>query len=328
MSHASGLEVYDREDPKDLYYNCKYNNSMTLEDCISEHLFDATLKSNPGTTTLYNNEAFDILAAIIVRKTSLMSYGQALAEPIMKPLGMDFTTVDCSVTQSTSMKPHIACGICSTAHDMAKLVQMLGNNGMTSDGNSSIVLPSKLHQIFSSNTGSATWNDPILGINSGFPYSRCYALLWSPDEPLEPYSLMGYGLGTMMMSGTKGIWLTHAGSKRGYWAVALGRFAAYFGWQHKCSYPAYSVIAASLLDTLEQSNSFFVTHRDNHGGDSAGDEIEMCGGGNLCMNWFARMGYDSTRDLFHSSCGRRLGEASPWQDLGSQKDMEQAMRLL
>jgi len=320
MSHSSGLAKYNRNDPEgDPYYSCIYNETTTLEDCLSEYLFDnATLAATPGTIAQYANEPFDVLAAIVVRKTGASSYGEVMEQYLTGPLGMNDTSIDCDVTQSTSDKPHVAWGVCSTAHDMAKLVQVLGNNGVVPTTGEALLSPYSMSQIFSRGTGVATNADGTLLGGGGFPFSRCYSTLRSPATA-QPSSIAGYGLGTMFMPGTKGQWFTHAGSKGGYWAVAPGRFSAYFGWQDDAAYPAYYVIA-SLVDTLDQSGTFYVSKMDQE--EDEWEEMETCGG-DLYIDWFAMMGIDSILNITAFSCGRRRELKSDWMD-----DLEEVMQEL
>ena len=223
---------------------------------------------------------------------------------LTRPLGMKDTSIDCDVTQSTSDKPHIAWGVCSTAHDMARLAQLLGNNGVTPNG-TALVSPFSMQQIFSRGTGVAGNADGALLGNGGFPFSRCYSTLKNPVTN-QPSSISGYGLGTMFMPGTKGQWFTHAGSKGGYWAVAPGRFSMYLGWQDDKAFPAYSTIA-SLVDTLDQSSTFYVSKMDQD--DVQWEEIETCGG-DLYMDWFAVIGIDSIQNVTKYSSAEEDAAAS------------------
>lgn len=158
LSHSSGISEYQRYDPlNDPYYSCKhkYNENTTFSECLGEFLLTDTNPPPtvaeavvPGSESRYRNAPFDVLGEIIVRKTGLSNYGEALQKYITGPLGMDSTTIDCPGVGSTAAKPNVAWGLCSTAHDMKKFVQVIGNKRQSPDG-TQIILEASMHQMFS-----------------------------------------------------------------------------------------------------------------------------------------------------------------------------------
>ena len=195
LSHSSGIGGYNRNNVTDPYYKCIYDDTTKLSDCLGEFLLtDESMVFTPGAFSSYINDPFDVLAEVMVRKTGLDNFGEVFQKYISKPIGMDDTTIDCPAVQSTSEKPDGAWGFCSTAHDMAKFVQVLSNEGKKLDG-TQILTASSVQQMFTSGTGAAVYVGPGGSPLPGpMPFTRCYSQIGSTDGP---NSISGYGLGTM-----------------------------------------------------------------------------------------------------------------------------------
>jgi len=246
LSHRSGLKDFDRYDPADPYYGCKYNPENSMAECLKVILNDETLVAAPGTFS-YNNVAFDILAVLITRKTGYDNMGDVLKTYVTDPLGMQSTTYDCPMVNSTSEKPHVAWGICSTGNDMPKLVQVLANNGKTLDGKQ-IISAASTQQILSQQSHGAL---PIpINFNPSCTVRKGAEQVGLTSE------MVGYGLGTMIFPGVKGQWFMHLASVGGLWIIAPGRFSAYFAFMTD---PSLYVSLSLLLDSFEKASTFEVS---------------------------------------------------------------------
>jgi len=308
LSHSSGISRRDRTNLTDPYYKCKYDDTTKLSDCLGEFLLtDESMEFIPGEYSFYNNEPFDVLAEVMVRKTGLDNYGEVFQRYISKPIGMDDTTNDCPAVQSTSEKPHGAWGLCSTAHDMAKFVQVLSNDGKKLDG-TQILTASSVQQMFTSGTGvavAAEGGSPLPGPLT--PLIRCCSQI----EGAGPHSISGYGLGTKFFLGSKGQMFGHAGSSGGLWIVAPGRFAAYIGWTGSTDLGTTGIrypIITNILDKFELSSTFMVStstdggdgEEDNSGWEEIG--TDTCGD-NMYIDYWATLGlpgFQVSADTFSS----------------------------
>ena len=307
MSHTTGLKGLNRNDPtNEPYYVCKYDESTTLGECLQKYiLVDSNLVNPPGTLQQYNNEPFDILAELAVKKTRIDSYGEVFRRYITEPLGMDSTTYDCPFMRSTDEKPHIAWGSCTTANDMAKWVQMLANNGVALSGKQ-ILSKYGIMQMFSHGGGNAENDgDWIFG---GFPsgiYGRCVGRVYDaadlgvelpPDTPsyFPMGGITGYGLGTMFIPGNYGEMRAHAGSIGGIWFVNPGRYSGYIAWNNVNDPTAYSLIW-DLLMKFEDASKFEVTK--TKGAIETWEEVELCGGHDVYVDYFEKIGIDSLLDI-------------------------------
>jgi len=274
LSHSSGAGPFDRFASDDPHYNCIYDLTTTMEECVLKYLqFNATTEplsiySEPGTVAYYNNEPFCILALIILRKTG-KTYTDAVAEYMTTPLGMTETSYDCLAAKSTSDKPQVAFGICTTGHDYPKFVQMLANKGFSPDGKRVLSL-SSVQQMFSRGTGTAFNGDEYI-LPLQFILSSCIA------RSAGIYSsIMGYGLGVMFIPGNKGELFVHTGSNGGFWIVAPGRYSAYIA---SSSIPAISYARAALmLDMFERKSTFMVSNNITGVAD-VWEELTICGDG-------------------------------------------------
>lgn len=282
LSHSSGIAEYQRDDPlNDPYYSCKYNENTTFSECLGEFLLTdtnppPTLKEAavPGSESVYKNAPFDVLGEIIVRKTGLSTYAEALQKYITGPLGMDSTTLDCPGVGSTASKPNVAWGVCSTAHDMAKFVQVVGNKGKSPDG-TQIISEASMHQMFSDVLG----NTP-LGLQAY--NNRCINRV--PDSPgVLPDSIYGYGLGTMIFLGAKGFLYGHAASTGGFWFVSPGKFSGYIGNMQASGFRGAYPLLLPIIDKLEVASTIkVICDTDGSDGDANmddGEEIGICGDG-------------------------------------------------
>ena len=210
LSHASGIAVGNRFDPEnDPYYVCKYDASKTFTECLKEFvLTDEVLLFEPGTQNNYSNEQWDILAELMARKTGLNNMGEVFKKYVADPIGMSSTSLDCPSVRSTSEKPHPSWGFCSTANDMAKLVQVLANKGSMKDG-TQVMSERNAQQIFTNGAGSAVNYGKTSPLGIPQALTRCYGDFDIEDPVLD--SIVGYGLGTFFMLGPKGDWFVHLG---------------------------------------------------------------------------------------------------------------------
>ena len=294
MSHSSNLPIYERSDKTDPYYACKYDASTTLFDCLREHSLKSELLmggQEPGTFGFYSNEPWDVLAEIMIRKTGLDNYDKVVKKYVTEPIGMDGTSIDCPLVGSTGEKPHVSWGFCSTAHDMAKLVEVLANQGSTKSG-IRIISTSLVQEIFSRGGGVSKQAFQASPIKSPIPVTRCYGEL-DPENFRKNTAIVGYGLGTMFFAGAKGHWFTHLGktidkhcsprhnsvpnspafliprflfltkgSTGGIWIVAPGKWSAYIGWMGNGVTGNFGgrpyLLVVDIFDKLEQSSTFMV----------------------------------------------------------------------
>mmetsp|Transcript_5998 Transcript_5998/g.6889 ORF Transcript_5998/g.6889 Transcript_5998/m.6889 type:complete len:550 (-) Transcript_5998:181-1830(-) len=268
LSHRTGLKQYYRETVpgEELYYICLRDGSKDYEGCVKEYLLkDEYLTMEPGEILSmemlanppngvyiqYNNTPFDILVLIILKKTSLKNMGEVLRKYVTDPLGMNKTTYDCPSVLSTSEKPMMAFGLCSTSYEMAKIPQMFVRNGKKADG-SVLLSENNVREIFQDNH------------NGGNPLPNAFAGVAASCNKVEhdydPYDntgpFVGYGLGTMMPVGVKGEWKIHAASVGGMWVVAPNRFAVYFGHYNAKGYNR----ELDILNKFERASSFKVRH--------------------------------------------------------------------
>mmetsp|Transcript_8528 Transcript_8528/g.14366 ORF Transcript_8528/g.14366 Transcript_8528/m.14366 type:complete len:578 (+) Transcript_8528:50-1783(+) len=294
MSHTSGLYTFNREDPvNDPYYSCKYDPSKSFRECLDAILVDEALVNPPGTSRAYNNEAFDILAEIALKKTGMNSYKKLFKKYLTKKLNMDSTTYDCPTVGSTSEKPNAAWGICSTGNDFPKFVQMLANGGKSPSGKQ-VLAETSVQQMFTHGGGIAENAGDLLWKSIGFlPFfgTRCYPrLVKGVFKDLDPSladiaqpvtSVSGYGLGTMFFLGNYGEYFGHGGSTGGLWLVAPGRFAAYFTWMAagtvapEIGGSTYQLLA-DIMNAFENASTFTVDNE--FGSEDVPQTIEMCGG--------------------------------------------------
>lgn len=269
LSHSTGVPNFDRFAALDPYYTCKYNPTTTLEECVLGLIQSAPALNAPGTVAAYNNDPFDFLTLIISRKTG-MKYTDAVAKYMTTPLGMTKTSYDCPAAISTSDKPQVAFGICTTGHDYPKFPQMLANNGLAPDGKRVLSLYS-VQQMFSRGTGTALNGSEFILPSPGFIFSTCMA-----RASYLFNSIMDYGLGVMFMPGNKGELFAHAGSFGGFWVVAPGRYSAYFA---SSSVPAISYPSIGLLLDMFERESTFMVSNNIPGVPDVWEELTSCGNG-------------------------------------------------
>ncbi len=80
LTHTSGLE---REGNFDYWYNASFPDDAEL----AEYLADADIRNPPGESVHYSNIAYAALGTVIARASG-QSYGAALLDRVLKPLGM------------------------------------------------------------------------------------------------------------------------------------------------------------------------------------------------------------------------------------------------
>jgi len=318
MSHSSNLPMYDRYNKTDPYYACKYDVSTTLFDCLKEH----SLKNEfliggeePGMMGNYNNVPWDVLAEVMVRKTGLDNYGDIIKKYVTEPIGMDNTSIDCPLVESTSEKPHVSWGFCSTAHDMAKLVQVLANHGSTKGG-TPIISARLVQEIFSRGGGVSRQAMQASPLPFPLQMTRCYGEL-DTENVMNNQAIIGYGLGTMFFAGAKGHWFAHAGYSGGLWIVAPGKWSAYIGWMGGGAdfnpLSRYRLVF-DIFDKLEQSSTFMVrkgvdlidliySGTDDLTSNATFEEIDaLCGGDGLYLDLYAALGIESMYSLEPGVC--------------------------
>jgi hypothetical protein len=159
---------------------------------------------------------FCALAEVILRKnTDHDNLDQVLQRYIAEALGMDATSCNCSLVKSTKDKPHVSWGICSTGHDVPKLIRVLANRGRTADSASGrIVSAESARQILSFQGGSASSADAPLPFR--VPLNNCIGR----SNQGVANSLIGYGLGTMITAGVMGQLFAHAATIGGQQVIA------------------------------------------------------------------------------------------------------------
>lgn len=318
LSHTSGLNVEDRSNPStSSYYVCIYDETTTLGDCLQKYLLlDSNLAYPPGFLQAYNNEAFDILAELAVRKTGIESFGEIFRRYITEPLGMHDTTYDCPFMRSTNEKPHVAWGTCSTGNNFAKWVQMISNDGMAPDGSGKQILSKyAITQMFSHGGGNAVNDgDWIFGGAATIFVTRCYGRYYdnsdfgTEDTPGIPdtyplNSLVGYGLGTMFLLGNHGHMFGHGGSTGGFWFVSPGRYSGYIAWMGSSTKSEefgnsyYS--AGDVVISLEEASKFEVSKSNVK---EAWEEIELCGGHDVYLDYFDKIGISSISEITPQLC--------------------------
>eukprot|EP00555_Chaetoceros_dichaeta_P002191 CAMPEP_0198252126 /NCGR_PEP_ID=MMETSP1447-20131203/2712_1 /TAXON_ID=420782 /ORGANISM="Chaetoceros dichaeta, Strain CCMP1751" /LENGTH=564 /DNA_ID=CAMNT_0043937291 /DNA_START=67 /DNA_END=1761 /DNA_ORIENTATION=- len=275
LSHSSGAGWFDRHSLNNPHYKCIYDLTTTMEDCVLKYLqLDATTEpttkySEPGTVASYNNEAFGILSLLIFRKTG-KKYTDVVAEYMTTPLGMLETSYDCPAAKSTSDKPQVAFGICTTGHDFPKFVQMLANKGLSHDGKRVLSLNS-VQQMFSRGTGTAFHGDEYLIPIENQIFGTCIA------RSAGIYNtVMGYGLGVMFMPGNKGELFVHASFVGGFWIVAPGRYSAYIA---SSSLPKVSDQRIGLMMDMFERKSTFMVSNNFPGVADVWEELTTCGNG-------------------------------------------------
>ena len=70
LSHTAGLNNGDRSNPSsDPHCTCKHDETTAIGECLEKHmLLDGDLQNPPGSLQLHNNEPFDMLAELAVKK--------------------------------------------------------------------------------------------------------------------------------------------------------------------------------------------------------------------------------------------------------------------
>lgn len=253
LSHRSGIQAYNRGTPDtDPLYSCIASANTTLEDCVKQHLLnDDVLENEPGSAVRYSNDPFYILAAVIVRKTGLQNIDDALQMYINEPLNMS-ATWDCPLVGSTKDKPHVSWGVCATGFDVPKLIQALLQATNTESNTTTFITPSSVKEMFSFQAGVAANADEPLPFN--MPLNNCLSRIDSEKVNF----LIGYGLGTMITAGVKGILYVHAATVGGYWVVSPGKYAAYFAFMKAGAFPSAYTWVARVIDRFERASSVFV----------------------------------------------------------------------
>jgi CubicO group peptidase (beta-lactamase class C family) len=263
LSHQAGIKSYDRNQPDvDPLYSCIANSSTTLSDCVRDNLLnDNVLEATPGTDTKYSNDPWYILAELMIRKTGYENIQQLMDEYLNVPLGMN-VTYDCPLVGSTVTKPHVSWGICATGHDVPKLIQQLAQvqssigikkeptNAMSLE--LGIISPSSVKEILGFQGGIAANADEPLAFN--MPMSNCMSR--SGDSEIN--FLIGYGLGTMITPGIKGMLFVHASTVGGYWVIAPGKYSAYFAFMKSGAFPGAYTWIARVIDRFERASVFRV----------------------------------------------------------------------
>mmetsp|Transcript_40278 Transcript_40278/g.97290 ORF Transcript_40278/g.97290 Transcript_40278/m.97290 type:complete len:596 (-) Transcript_40278:279-2066(-) len=265
LSHQTGIQAYDRNDPiQDPLYSCIGNDNTTLGSCVRSYLLsDDAIATMPGSVMRYSNDPFYILAELMVLKTGASDIQELMDIYINEPLGIN-ATYDCPLVGSTPSKPHVSWGICSTGRDVPKLIQelaithnMIGRSNMDSDGNGNtatvspvgILSPSSVREILNFQGEFASNSDEPLPFN--MPLSNCLAR----TGDTEINFLMGYGLGTMITPGVKGLLFVHAATVGGYWVVSPGKYSAYFAFMKQGAFPSAYIWIARIIDKFERAST-------------------------------------------------------------------------
>lgn len=281
LSHQTGIKSYNRNQPTtDPLYSCIGNANTTLGECVQAYLLnDEVLVNDPGTVVSYSNDPFYILADLLVRKTGFEDIQQLVDVYINEPLGIN-VTYDCPLVGSTPDKPHVSWGICATGHDVSKLIQELmhvqasigandeSSNCTNTTTTSYVISATSVKQILSFHGMIAANADEPLGFN--MPLSNCLSRL---DKDIN--FIIGYGLGTMITPGIKGILFVHAATVGGYWVIAPGKYAAYFAFMKQGAFPSAYAWVARVIDRFERASSIRVRNAWDAEGENA-NEITPC----------------------------------------------------
>lgn len=202
LSHTSGItNVFDNmmpdPDPKYLPVAAECVNG-TLDSCMRTIAAGGAEYLPAGSQFAYSDWAFEVLAALVPAKTGL-SFGAAFAKHVAGPLGLARTTYTCPLVGSTAEHAHPAYGLCSTAAEFPRILQMLAGGGVGAGG-ARVLSARSAFEIMSPQTGAAKLNDPIdpahsflnMGSPGGNGNGRCrgYAGGSVPGS-----SMVGYGLG-------------------------------------------------------------------------------------------------------------------------------------
>ena len=189
LSHTSGMGFLNATD-KELI------DSVPLAESVQHDLLEPLL-FDPGTAYKYSNEGIDT-AGRIIEIVSGMSYEQFLQARLFTPLGMTDTTFSPSPSQlqrlahsyhATAGKsglvekpvhflknppggpghyPAPGGGLFSTAHDVARFMQMLANRG--SLNGKTCLSPQAVREMTSKQTGSLVKTDYGFGLAVGEGY--------------------------------------------------------------------------------------------------------------------------------------------------------------
>ena len=269
LSHQTGIKAYDRNDPVgDPLYSCIANDNTTLGSCVRSYLLsDDAIATMPGSVMRYSNDPFYILAELMVLKTGASDIQELMDIYINGPLGIN-ATYDCPLVGSTRLKPHVSWGICSSGRDVPKLIQelaithnMIGGSIMddsttTSTATSTttvspvgILSPSSVREILNFQGEISSNADEPLPFN--MPLSNCVTR--TGDSEIN--FLMGYGLGTMITPGVKGLLFVHASTVGGYWVIAPGKYSAYFAFMKQGAFPSAYVWIARIIDKFERAST-------------------------------------------------------------------------
>eukprot|EP00873_Tetraselmis_striata_P034460 jgi/Tetstr1/454724/TSEL_041610.t1 len=270
LSHTSGFNdaVYDAG--TDCYIRNPYHANHcradevnpTLSTCISQ-VVRLPMLAPPGLDFEYSNNAYFLIAAVVERLTG-MTFEEALQRYVARPLGMNSTTYACPDSGSTVELPHVSNGLCSTAADYSKLVQMVLLGGVTPGGRRLLSIEA-VHMMTTNQVGKARkkyacWMKLLSLQRTGAPNSAipttCFGHV---DNSLPPFQdpLYGYGLGVFMISGFKFNALVHPGSQGWMWYIVPGQYAVTFAISNlgngTLNAQTYTYFAAALKALEEDS---------------------------------------------------------------------------
>jgi len=270
LSHTSGFNdaVYDAG--TDCYIRNPYHANHcradevnpTLSTCISQ-VVRLPMLAPPGLDFEYSNNAYFLIAAVVERLTG-MTFEEALQRYVARPLGMNSTTYACPDSGSTVELPHVSNGLCSTAADYSKLVQMVLLGGVTPGGRRLLSIEA-VHMMTTNQVGKArkkyaSWMKLLSLQRMGAPNSAIPTTCFeNVDNSLPPFQdpLYGYGLGVFMISGFKFNALVHPGSQGWMWYIVPGQYAVTFAISNlgngTLNAQTYTYFAAALKALEEDS---------------------------------------------------------------------------
>lgn len=268
LSHQTGIKAYNRDDPvQDPLYSCIANVNTTLGACVRNYLLDdEAIVTTPGSVMRYSNDPFYILAELMLLKTGASDIQELMDKYINEPLGIN-ATYNCPLVGSTPTKPHVSWGVCATGHEVPKLIQelaithnMIGvidgevenNNVVNTTMPVGILSPSSVREILDFQGEIASNSDEPLPFN--MPLSNCL----TRTDDTEINFLMGYGLGTMITPGVKGLLFVHAATVGGYWVISPGKYSAYFAFMKLGAFPDAYLWIARIIDKFERGSQIQV----------------------------------------------------------------------
>ena len=195
LNHSAGVPGTDYADA----FSYEPIPSYVARDLAG--LANSSLKTTPGALNVYCNDCFT-LAGLVVERVSGMPFEDYVKAKILKPLGMDRSRYQASVSKPGTVAPIIqggkaepieitnlfaSGGLLSTAEDMARLAMVFTNNGTV--GGKRILSASAIQQMAADETATT--------LRVGPPSFLRYGLGWDSvqDPALKSAGVLGWTKG-------------------------------------------------------------------------------------------------------------------------------------